>query len=101
MSATSSYITMCIYPMQGPEQVMNAAELHELLGCDVVPLFKVVFAQMAASCAAMTRALHQSDHGQRVMCAFPVYDPLSLGQLWIIRQISQYPCISYMELPII
>ena len=68
------HIRICIYPMQGPEQVMNAAELHELLGCDVVPLFKVVFAQMAASCAAMTQALHQSDHGQRVMCAFPVYD---------------------------
>ncbi|BDA49628.1 hypothetical protein COCOBI_14-2480 [Coccomyxa sp. Obi] len=51
--------------LEGPEQIMNAAELHELLGCDVVPLFKVVFAQMAASCAAITEALHQSDQGQR------------------------------------
>lgn len=70
----------CAWFMQGPEQVMNAAELHELLGCDVVPLFKVVFAQMAASCAAMTQALHMSNHGQQVMSALHSGPPSALGQ---------------------
>ena len=51
---------------QGPEQVMSEEELRDLLGCDVVPLFKVLFAQMAASCVEMTEALRQSSRGRQV-----------------------------------
>ena len=57
--------------IQGPEQVMNEDELRELLGCDVVPLFKVLFAQMVASCKEMTEALHQSSRGRRVKYRTP------------------------------
>jgi hypothetical protein len=47
---------------------MSEHELHELLGCDVVPLFKVLFAQMAAACASIAAALHDACMGRRVCC---------------------------------
>lgn len=57
---------------QGPEQVMSEEELRDLLGCDVVPLFKVLFAQMAASCVEMTEALRQSSRGRRGDVSHPI-----------------------------
>ena len=40
--------------MQSPEYILSSEELRRLLGADVMPLFRLLFAQMAASCAAST-----------------------------------------------
>ncbi len=45
---------------------MSAHELRELLGCDVVPLFKVLFGQMVATCASIATALKGASSGRRV-----------------------------------
>lgn len=46
--------------------MLSEAELEVLLGCDVVPLFRVLFAQMVASCADITHTLKEANRGNRV-----------------------------------
>ncbi|KAK9904804.1 hypothetical protein WJX75_002805 [Coccomyxa subellipsoidea] len=69
--------------LEGPEQVMSEEELRDLLGCDVVPLFKVLFAQMAASCVEMTEALRQSSRGRQ-----------GQAHMWLMLNPS-YPVMEY------
>lgn len=57
---------MCSGYSQGPEQVVLASELRHLLDVDVIPIFELLFAQMAASCANMAVALKDAAEGKQV-----------------------------------
>lgn len=52
--------------MRSPDHVLSSSELQEMLGADVMPLFRLLFAQMAASCAALACALREAASGKRV-----------------------------------
>lgn len=52
--------------MQGQEQVVVASELRHLLGVDILPIFALLFAQMAASCVSMSVALRDAADGKQV-----------------------------------
>ena len=52
--------------MRSPHHVLSSGELREMLGADVMPLFRLLFAQMAASCAALAFALREAASGKRV-----------------------------------
>lgn len=52
--------------MQAPEHILSSRELEELLGADIMPLFRLLFSQMAASCAALAFALDAAASGKRV-----------------------------------
>ncbi len=52
--------------MRSPNHVLSSSELREMLGADVMPLFRLLFAQMAASCAALAFALREAASGKRV-----------------------------------
>lgn len=43
-----------------------ASELQALLGVDVMPIFEILFGQMAASCATMAAALRDAACGNQV-----------------------------------
>ena len=55
--------------MQSPEYILSSEELRRLLGADVMPLFRLLFAQMAASCAALAAALREAASGKQVPTA--------------------------------
>ena len=55
--------------MQSPEYILSSEELRRLLGADVMPLFRLLFAQMAASCAALAAALREAASGKQVPAA--------------------------------
>jgi hypothetical protein len=57
--------------MQGPGQVLSSEKLQVLLGKDLMPLFRLILAQMAASCAAMAGALKDASAGRQV--PFPLH----------------------------
>lgn len=57
--------------MQAPEHILASGQLRELLGTDVMPLFRLLFAQMAASCAALADALNEAARGQQVPARLP------------------------------
>ena len=62
--------------MRSPDHVLSSGELREMLGADVMPLFRLLFAQMAASCAALASALREAARGKRVSCN--IHTPYSL-----------------------
>ncbi|BDA49627.1 hypothetical protein COCOBI_14-2470 [Coccomyxa sp. Obi] len=51
--------------LEGPEQVVVATEIRHLLGVEVMPIFGLLFAQMAASCANMANALKDAADGKQ------------------------------------
>lgn len=55
--------------MQSPEYILSSEELRRLLGADVMPLFRLLFAQMAASCATLASALREAASGKQVPAA--------------------------------
>jgi hypothetical protein len=61
--------------MQGPDYAIRKTDPHTMLGCDVVPLFKVLFAQMAAACASIAAALHDASIHHRVWIHGPDHCP--------------------------
>lgn len=69
--------------MQSQEQVVVASELRQLLGVDILPIFAVLFAQMAASCVSMSVALRDAADGKQVcpsllFCQTPISAKLRL-----------------------
>ena len=65
--------------MQSPAHVLSSEELRELLGADVMPLFRLLFAQMAASCAALASALQEAASGKRVSFIHLMFPPLCIS----------------------
>lgn len=61
-----------------------------MLGADVMPLFRLLFAQMAASCAALAVALQEAASGKQVTAASPwqqpcTSQPLLVQRTWLMR----------------
>ena len=59
--------------IQDPRHVLSSSALQEMLGADVMPLFRLLFAQMAASCAALAFALSEAASGKRVNVPHALY----------------------------
>ena len=56
-----------------------------MLGADVMPLFRLLFAQMAASCATLAFALREAASGQQVSAASPWQQPCTSHPLLVQR----------------
>jgi hypothetical protein len=71
--------------MQHPRHILSSKELREMLGADVMPLFRLLFAQMAASCAVLAFALREAASGKQVEAASPWQQPCTSLPLLVQR----------------
>ncbi len=65
-----------------------ASELRHLLGVDIVPIFALLFAQMAASCVSMSVALRDAADGKQVR---PLSGPNS-SKICLAKSRVRTPC---------
>lgn len=78
---------------QGDEPALAEDELRELLGHNVMPLLRLLYAQAAASCSALSRALSCSCPKMQV---HPAHEPCSLEAVATMTVIERFRCLLHV-----